>query len=114
MCDWKRWKPNWPLGPFGSGEWRMSSCMRPPLSVLYWSGLRSVSMYIEAPFNVAAIVPERKARLLLVSSQARPPSSNESFQKVCMNFTDSIVSLELRTTLPFSQTSLPPHDQRYG
>src|SRR3954462_9356436 len=60
------------------------------------------------------MVPERKARLLLVSSQARPPSSNESFQKACMDFTDSMVSLELRTTLPFSSTSCPPHDQRCG
>ena len=42
----------------------------------------------------------RNARLLLVSSQARPPSSCASFQNPVMNLTDSTVSLVLMTTLP--------------
>src|SRR6266545_3353482 len=58
---------------------------------------------------------DRKARLLLVSSQARPPSSQASFQKATANLTDSTVSLLLSTTvLPSASTSLPPHDHRYG
>src|SRR3954451_15591299 len=61
------------------------------------------------------IVPDRKARLLLVSSQASPPSSIVSFHSGTANFTDSSVSLLFRTTvLPSASTSLPPHDQRYG
>ena len=68
-----------------------------------------------APFSVALIVPDRKARLLLESSQARPPSSCASFQKPVMNFTDSIVSLLLSlTVLPSASTSRPPHDHRKG
>src|SRR4029077_7136427 len=61
------------------------------------------------------MVPERKARLLLVSPQASPPSSSASFQKSAMNFTESTASLELSTTvLPSASISLPPHDPRYG
>src|SRR5580698_6193656 len=61
------------------------------------------------------MLPERNARLLLVSSQARPPSSIVSFQSATANFTDSMVSLLFRTTvLPSASTSLPPHDHRYG
>src|SRR5215475_6306817 len=64
---------------------------------------------MEAPFSVAEIVPERKARLLLVSSQASPPSSQASFQKATENFTDSSVALELMTTFfPSASTSCPP------
>src|SRR5512138_940386 len=69
---------------------------------------------MDAPFSVAAISPERNARLLLVSSQARPPSSCASFQKPVMKRTESTVALESSTTLPLSSTSRPPHDQRYG
>src|SRR6516225_8722108 len=70
---------------------------------------------IEAPLLVALIVPARKARLLLESSQANPPSSQASFHKPTANLTDSIVSLLLSTTvLPSASTSLPPHDHRYG
>src|SRR5258707_9398847 len=70
---------------------------------------------MEAPLLVALIVPDRKARLLLVSSQARPPSSIVSFHKATANLTDSSVSLLFSTTvLPSVSTSLPPHDQRYG
>src|SRR5438067_3651724 len=61
------------------------------------------------------MLPERKARLLPESSQARAPSSQASFHIATANFTDSIVSLELSTTvLPSASTSLPPHDHRYG
>src|SRR5580704_2520006 len=61
------------------------------------------------------MLPERKARLLLESSQARPPSSIVSFHSATANLTDSMVSLELMATvLPSASTSLPPHDQRYG
>src|SRR6476619_808684 len=61
------------------------------------------------------MVPERKARLLLVSSQASPPSSQASFQSAAANLIDSTVSLLSSTTvLPSASTSLPPHDQRKG
>src|SRR4029077_14841552 len=61
------------------------------------------------------MVPDRKARLLLVSSQASPPSSQASFQRPTANLTDSIVSRLLRTTvLPSASISLPPHDHKYG
>src|SRR5215469_9312269 len=61
------------------------------------------------------MLPDRKARLLLVSSQASPPSSIVSFHSVTANLTDSSVSLLLiATVLPSASTSLPPHDQRYG
>ncbi|MNC93875.1 hypothetical protein D3C83_105990 [compost metagenome] len=58
--------------------------------------------------------PDRKARLLLVSSQARPPSSCASFQNCVMKRTDSSVSLESSTTLPLASTSWPPKDHRNG
>src|SRR5215475_3570772 len=68
-----------------------------------------------APLSVAEISPAWKARLLLVSSQASPPSSQASFQKACMNFTDSMVPLELMTTfLPLASVSAPPKLQRSG
>src|SRR5215475_14427502 len=61
------------------------------------------------------MVPARKARLLPESSQARPPSSQASFQNPTANLTDSIVAwLFSATVLPSASTSLPPHDQRYG
>src|SRR3954453_19095145 len=61
------------------------------------------------------MLPERKARLLLESSQASPPSSIVSFHSDTANLTDSKVSLLLSTTvLPSASTSLPPHDHRYG
>src|ERR1700683_588430 len=69
---------------------------------------------MEAPFSVEEIVPARKARLLLVSSQAKPPSSQQSFQKATPNLTDSIVALLLSTTLPPLSTSMPPYAQRSG
>src|SRR3954453_21335939 len=70
---------------------------------------------MEAPLFVALIVPDRNARLLPESSQAKPPSSQESFHIATANLTDSIVSLLLSTTvLPSASTSLPPHDHRYG
>src|SRR6516162_8571877 len=46
-------------------------------------------MKIEAPLLVALMLPDRKARLLLVSSQATPPSSQLSFQGPVANLTDS-------------------------
>src|SRR6266536_2536351 len=51
-----------------------------------------------APFSVAEISPAWKARLLFVSSQARPPSSHESFQNDCMNLTESTAPSVLITT----------------
>src|SRR5262249_9896170 len=70
---------------------------------------------IEAPLLVAEIVPDRKARLLLVSSQARPPSSMVSFHKATANLMDSTVSLLFSATLlPSASTSLPPKDHRKG
>ena len=68
-----------------------------------------------APLSVAAISPERNARLLLVSSHAKPPSSQASFQKACMNLTASTVSLLFSTTfLPVLSTSAPPKPQVSG
>ena len=60
------------------------------------------------------MVPDRKARLLLESSQASPPSSQASFQKPVKNFTDSTVSFELMATLPSVPTSFPPHAHMAG
>jgi hypothetical protein len=57
---------------------------------------------------VALMLPDRKARLLLVTSQARPPSSQASFQRLTANLTDSIVSRLFKTTvLPSASTSFP-------
>src|SRR6266705_5547125 len=65
-----------------------------------------------APLSVAEISPAWKARLLCVSSQARPPSSQESFQNDCMNFTESTAPLLLSTTfLPVLSVSAPPKAQ---
>src|SRR4030088_143244 len=61
------------------------------------------------------MLPDRKARLLLESSHASPPSSLVSFHNGTANLTDSIVSLLLSATvLPSASTSLPPHDHKYG
>src|SRR6516162_3736232 len=61
------------------------------------------------------MVPDRKARLLLVSSQASPPSSHASFQRPTANLIDSTVSRLFKTTvLPSASTSLPPQDHMYG
>src|SRR5215468_8226518 len=106
---------NCPPGPFGMRACRMSFHIGAPFSVRYTSGLRLASMYIEAPLLVALMVPDRKARLLLVSSQASPPSSQVSFQKPTANFTDSMVSRLFKTTvLPSASTSFPPQDHKYG
>src|SRR4029453_2435353 len=70
---------------------------------------------MDAPFRVALTSPAWKALLLLVSSQASPPSSQASFQKACMNFTDSRVPFELITTfLPLLSTSAPPKSHSTG
>src|SRR3979490_149788 len=70
---------------------------------------------MEAPLLVELTVWDRKARLLLVSSQASPPSSMVSFHRATANLIDSTVSLLFRTTvLPSVSTSLPPHDHRKG
>src|SRR6185312_7186626 len=64
---------------------------------------------------MALMVPDRKARLLLVSSQASPPSSQVSFQKPTAILTDSMVSrLSKTTVLPSASTSFPPQDHNYG
>src|SRR5262249_2093825 len=61
------------------------------------------------------MVWDRKARLLLVSSQASPPSSMVSFQRATASLIDSTVSLLSSTTvLPSASTSLPPTAQRRG
>src|ERR1051326_7575209 len=61
------------------------------------------------------MLPDKKARLLLVSSQASPPSSQASFQSPTANLTDSTVSgLFSTTVLPSASTSLPPQDHKYG
>src|SRR5213078_260332 len=61
------------------------------------------------------MVWDRKARLLLVSSQASPPSSIVSFHRATANLIDSTVSLLFSTTvLPSASTSLPPNDHRKG
>src|SRR5512145_2645124 len=70
---------------------------------------------MDAPLSVAESSPAWNARLLLVSSQASPPSSQASFQKACMNFTASSVPLELSVTfLPDASVSAPPKDQSRG
>src|SRR5215469_7030961 len=72
-------------------------------------------MKIDAPLLVALMLPAKKARLLLVSSQASPPSSQLSFQRPVANLTDSMVSWLFKTTvLPSASTSLPPQDHKYG
>src|SRR5882724_8937018 len=99
---------NWPAGPFGSLVWKVSCHSGAPFSVWYASALRLASMSIEAPLLVELTVPERKARLLLESSQASPPSSQHSFQKPTAYLTDSIVSLLLSATLLRSAASSWP------
>src|SRR5215470_10787340 len=72
-------------------------------------------MKIDAPLLGALMLPDRKARLLLVSSQASPPSSQLSFQRPVANLTDSMVSWLFKTTvLPLASTSLPPQDHKDG
>src|SRR6476620_2096859 len=61
------------------------------------------------------MVPDKKARLLLVSSQASPPSSMVSFHRATANLIDSTVSLLFNATvLPSASTSLPLNDHRKG
>src|SRR5215475_14396680 len=61
------------------------------------------------------MVCERKARLLLVSSQASPPSSMVSFHRATASLIDSTVSLLFSTTvLPSFAISWPPIDHRKG
>src|SRR5215471_8583718 len=60
------------------------------------------------------MVWDRKARLLLVSSPASPPSSIVSFQRATAYLIESTVSLLSSTTLPEVSTSLPPNDHRKG
>src|SRR3990167_6795674 len=70
---------------------------------------------IDAPLSDAEMSPAWKARLLFVSSQASPPSSQPSFQRACMYFTESIVPLLLIATfLPAGSVSAPPNDQSRG
>src|SRR5215472_2415067 len=70
---------------------------------------------MEAPLSVEEIVPARNARLLLESSQARPPSSQQSFQNATAYLTDSRVCLLFSVTfLPALSTSAPPNGHRNG
>src|SRR5688572_28729999 len=58
---------------------------------------------------------DRKARLLLPSSQARPPSSKHSFQRVVLNFTTSSAALLSSAAVrPSLATSMPPHIHSIG
>src|SRR6185503_17263903 len=64
---------------------------------------------------VSEISWERKARLLLLSSHASPPSSKHSFHTVVVNFTASTVCLLSRATVrPSFCTSMPPHIHTMG
>src|SRR4030095_636802 len=63
---------------------------------------------MDAPLSVALISPARNARLLLVSSQAKPPSSQASFQNAVIHLTDSTVSLPRRRARPCLSVSAPP------
>src|SRR2546421_12192055 len=69
---------------------------------------------MEAPFRVAEISPDRNARLLLVSSQANPPSSHASFQKDVIHLTDSTVCLASSTALPALSVSAVPKFHSMG
>src|SRR5262252_1599692 len=61
------------------------------------------------------MLPDRNARLLLESSQARPPGSQASVQNGTAALTDSTVALlSSATVLPSASTSLPPQDQSHG
>jgi len=65
--------------------------------------------------SVAEISPAWNARLLFVSSHARPPSSQHSFQNACMNFTDSTAPLLLMATfVPLGLVSAPPKHHSIG
>src|SRR2546422_4588571 len=64
---------------------------------------------------VSEISCERKARLFVLSSQARPPSSKQSFQTARVSFTASTVFLLLSATVrPSFWTSSPPHIHTIG
>ena len=64
---------------------------------------------------VSEISLDRNARLLLLSSQARPPSSKTSFHSTVLNFTASTVFLLFSTTArPSARTSMPPHIHTSG
>src|SRR5215510_15084415 len=69
---------------------------------------------MEAPFRVAEISPARKARLLLVSSQAKPPSSQASFQNDVIHLTESTVFLLSRMLLPALSVSAVPKFHSIG
>ena len=99
-----------PPGPSGIAKCEMSGHMGSPLSFLILSGLRLAKMKIDAPLRVALISPAWKARLLLVSSQARALSSHACFQKSVIHATASTVPLELSTTFfPLGSVSAPPN-----
>src|SRR5688500_3540157 len=58
---------------------------------------------------------DRKARLLLPSSHASPPSSKHSFHKFVLNFTTSTVCLLSSAAVrPSLATSMPPHIHTIG
>src|SRR5438874_1653083 len=69
---------------------------------------------MDAPLSVAEISPDRKARLLLVSSQAKPPSSQASFQNDVIHLTESTVCLLSSTVLPALSVSAVPKFQSSG
>src|SRR5262245_56029227 len=82
-----------------------------PVTLAMSGNCRLAPMSMLVPWIVAEMVPARNARLLLLSSQANPPSSRQSFQDATVNFTASIVSLLLMTTLPAWSISAPPKPQ---
>src|SRR5204863_10076473 len=69
---------------------------------------------MDAPLSVAAISPDRNARLLLVSSQAKPPSSHASFQNDVIHLTESTVGLASSTVLPALSVSAVPKFHSMG
>ena len=74
------WYGATPAGPDGCAPCWMSRHSGSPFSSLIFSDPRFAAMKIDAPLSVPLISPDRNARLLLVSSHARPPSSHASFQ----------------------------------
>ena len=65
---------------------------------------------VRGALPVSEISLERKARLLLLSSQASPPSSKHSCQSTLLNLTASTAGFRFRMTVrPSFSTSMPPH-----
>jgi hypothetical protein len=94
-----KWR-NWPRGPFGRSARPMSS-----KKGTFWSRAAHQTL---APFNVAATVSARNARLFDESSQPSPDSSNVVPHASFIALTAAIVSGVLIATRPLWSTSWPP------